>query len=99
MLGMLPNELAVFETICLALEPGSKVMIFSDGLNEATDAAGTEYGFERLSRCFARIAASGIPDRAIPEAVIQSVQNYEAGQADDQTVVLISVEEPPGGIE
>lgn len=97
MLGMLPPELANFETICLALDPGSKVMLFSDGLNEATDAAGTEFGFERLARSFARIAAAGIPDNAIPEAIIQSVQNYEAVQGDDQTVVLISVADNAAG--
>ena len=90
MLGMLPNEFAAFETICLALEPGTKTLMFSDGLSEAVDASGTEFGAERLARTFAEAGADGLAPAEIVERITGAVRAYEHEQSDDQTVVVIA---------
>ena len=90
MLGMLPNEFAAFETICLALEPGTKTLMFSDGLSEAVDAAGVEFGADRLARTFAEAGADGLAPAEIVERITGAVRAYEREQSDDQTVVVIA---------
>ena len=90
MLGMLPNEFAAFETICLSLEPGTKTLMFSDGLSEAVDGSGTEFGADRLARTFAEAGADGLPPSEIVERITGAVRAYEHEQTDDQTVVVIA---------
>jgi len=47
-LGMLPE--ASYEEQTLVLEPGEVLLIYSDGLTEARNAAGEEFGEERIER-------------------------------------------------
>ena len=88
-LGILPGELASFETICVALAPETTVMMFSDGLSEALDQEETEFGVPRLIESFRNAClACKEPDRII-DRVMDDVARYEFGQNDDQTIVLI----------
>ena len=88
-LGILPDEFAQFESICIALDPGTTVMLFSDGITEATDAAGTEFGMERLTETFRTACEGGMSIRAVLDAVTKAVSEFELEQGDDQTLVVI----------
>ncbi len=89
-LGILPREIASFDTICIALDPGTHLILFSDGLTEAVDAKGEEFGVKRLGEAlFAGCNASNDPEKIL-DTVVESVKNYEKEQTDDQTIVLIS---------
>ena len=90
MLGMLPAELAAFETICVSLEPGTRTLMYSDGLSEALDDSGVEFGAERLAATFAEAGADGAEPAEIVERITGAVRAYEREQSDDQTVVLIA---------
>jgi len=89
-LGMLPGELAEFETICVSLEPGSKTLMYSDGLSEAVDDSGAEFGEERLAATFAEAGRDGASPAEIVERITGAVRAYEHEQSDDQTVVVIA---------
>ena len=68
-LGMFPVEIQIPEPI--ALEPGDLFAVISDGIFEASDAAGEEFGVERtvgVLREHSRDATSEILSR-IREAV------------------------------
>ncbi len=88
-LGILPEDLAGFETICIAMEPETTVMMFSDGLTEATDKNRVEFGIERLSQAFLRACESEIPPGEVIGRVMDEVAGFESEQSDDQTIVLI----------
>ncbi|MDD3886071.1 MAG: SpoIIE family protein phosphatase [Victivallaceae bacterium] len=88
-LGILPGEFATFDTICFAFQPGSSMMMYSDGLSEATDRRDEEFGQARLSESFRRACDSGIPLRDVVKRVFDDVAAYEAEQHDDQTLLLI----------
>ncbi|GEM_PF-335256 len=89
-LGILPRDIASFETICIALDPGTHLLLFSDGLTEAVDARGEEFGIRRLGDAF----FDGCNDFDDPEKILDAVLNriamHEKTQTDDQTIVLIS---------
>ena len=88
-LGILPEEFAEFESICIALAPGTTVLIFSDGITEATNAAGEEFGMERLIRTFSTACEGGMSIRAVLDSVTREIAAFESEQNDDQTLVVI----------
>jgi sigma-B regulation protein RsbU (phosphoserine phosphatase) len=68
----------------LALEPGTKLLFYTDGITEAMDHSDEEYGPGRLVEHF-------LQSDACVEGLIEEVQHYSRGcpRADDATAVLI----------
>lgn len=84
------DEEATFEEASVVLEPGQTVLLYTDGISEARDAAGMMFGAESIERCL-----SGCPGDAAA-AIRQLLTCLEAHQAgtrpvDDQTVVAMHV--------
>jgi sigma-B regulation protein RsbU (phosphoserine phosphatase) len=71
------------------LDPGDSLVLFTDGISEAGDASGNEYGVKRLSN------VAGERHRWNPRellgACIKDVKAHASGakQADDQTLMII----------
>ena len=76
----------------LSIRPGSRLVIFSDGLTDAQNVAGEEFGDERLVDC-CRTIASGIDAKGAADRVMQAVGEWSVGaeQFDDTTVVVVDV--------
>ena len=70
-----------------ALAPGDLLVVFTDGVTEASDASETEYGEERLTGVVR--GAASLPTREVCQRVLEAVAAFEAGgdQYDDITVV------------
>jgi phosphoserine phosphatase RsbU/P len=80
---------AVFEEETVALQPGDAIVLFSDGVTEAFNAAGEDFGDERL---LAGIDAHrGKPPQALLEALLGEVRAFcgDAPQSDDITMVVV----------
>jgi phosphoserine phosphatase RsbU/P len=73
----------------LQLEPGDSLLLYTDGISEATDSTGTEYGISRLSNVAAE--RHGWVPQELAAACMKDVQNHSAGrkQADDQTLMVV----------
>jgi sigma-B regulation protein RsbU (phosphoserine phosphatase) len=71
-----------------ALEPGDVVVAYTDGLSEAADPAGEEYGVERLATVVR--GAAGLPARALADRIFKDVRAFTRGapQLDDLTLVV-----------
>ena len=73
----------------IRLEPGDSVVLYTDGVTEATDNAKTEFGMERLREVF----AGGAPGdaRRINDMVFDAVRSFAAGapQSDDITCLVL----------
>ncbi len=91
-LGLLSDEDAEFDTICLALDSGTSIMLFSDGLNEAVNYDRVEFGTERLVNAFSVACAHHNKPSAIIDEVMGVVRDFEYEQNDDQTILLIRYE-------
>ncbi len=89
-LGILPDELATFDSICLQFTKDMSMLLFSDGITEALSADNEEYGLERLQNEF-RISRSAkdSPDKTL-ETIINSASEFAVEQNDDQTMILIN---------
>ena len=90
-LGMWPNELAEFPTQALELEPGMQLCIFTDGINEALNADGVEFGMDRLVKNWRAIAAKHLEPEKASQALLDVTQSFVGNveQSDDQTILVI----------
>jgi sigma-B regulation protein RsbU (phosphoserine phosphatase) len=86
-LGMF--DFASYDQEALALEPGDTLVVFSDGISEAQDPTGDEYGDDRLIACLE--ANRGAAPAAMREALLASARTFAAGatQSDDMTVLIV----------
>lgn len=78
-----------FHEHSLLLGPGDLLLVYSDGVTEAFDVEGREFGEERLVAVFAEHAAAGVDAvaRALDRALAEHLVGTEPG--DDVTVVLL----------
>jgi len=88
-LGMLPDEDAEFDTICLAVDHGSSLMLFSDGLSEALNHDREEFGSDRLVNAFHVACEHRDTPSGVIDEVMAAVHEFEYEQNDDQTIVMI----------
>ena len=80
---------ATYDEGATRLEPGDVVIVCSDGVTEAQNAAGEEYGRERLVRLAA--GCHGDKPEAVMDALMAAVRGFVGGgpQADDITALVI----------
>ncbi len=80
---------ASFEEETLTLQPGDLIVLFSDGVTEAMNAADEEFTDDRLIAC-ANAHRGETPQQAL-EALLADVHAFCAGepQSDDVTVVMV----------
>ena len=88
-LGALPDEFANFDTICLSFEPGMAFLMFSDGLTEAVNEQGEEFGLPRLKEAFRRAGDLGDAPDATIQRILDAVHEFAPEAGDDQTLILI----------
>lgn len=85
---------AAYEAGTVQLDPGDVVVAFSDGITEARNTAGEEFGRERLHAILRR--CRGESARAILDAILGAIHQFSAGavQYDDITVLVFRYEGP-----
>ncbi|MBI2502733.1 MAG: SpoIIE family protein phosphatase [Candidatus Latescibacteria bacterium] len=77
------------------LGPGDYLVFCSDGIIEATDVAGAQFGYERTAATLRSGCAAGLSAAALLERIVAEVTAFrgETPQGDDQTVVVLKVED------
>lgn len=75
-----------YETLILPVEPGTRLVLFSDGVVEQPDAAGAMFGFEAAE---VALAASTVPEQDV-SSLLEAVRRHADGDfADDLTVASL----------
>ena len=82
------DEPALDEQI-VRLAPDDSLLLYTDGVTEAWDAQGLEFGLERLSTTIR--ACGDLPGQAVCDQVVATVLAYQRGvpQHDDVTLVAV----------
>jgi len=85
--GLVPE--AEYTTVCLKLEPGDTLVLFSDGVTEAMDPAEQLFGVPRLKEVL--MGQMQTPLDELQRLVLEAVENFAHGasQADDLTLLLV----------
>lgn len=90
-LGLFPQ--ATYDELHMRLTPGDLVVFFSDGITDAINSRGEDFGSERLKSLLQQhpIAATGA--QAATDAILEAVTTHQSGAEhfDDETLVVLSV--------
>jgi phosphoserine phosphatase RsbU/P len=84
-----PSATATYSRGFLNLGPGDALLLYTDGMVEATDPKGREFGIERLKRAF--LALRDRPADEIVRALVAKVGGHcrDCPSEDDRTVVVV----------
>jgi sigma-B regulation protein RsbU (phosphoserine phosphatase) len=82
---------STYDEVSFDLAAGDVYVFCSDGVFEATDTRGREFGIERLTNVV--LESRKLPARAIVESVFQAVADFRGEMAakDDMTVVALRI--------
>src|SRR5436190_16134044 len=86
-LGMLPDPAIDVQT--LRLPPGGTLLLFSDGVTEATNAQGGFFGLESVQATVQ--AYAGMPAQQLCDQLVDTLTAYRGAspQADDITLLAV----------
>jgi len=89
-IGMFANTRYTATT--LHMRPGSRLVIFTDGVTDAENAAGEDFGDERLIE-YCRTIVAGKDAKEVADKLMQAVAEWSGGRErfDDTTVVVLDV--------
>jgi phosphoserine phosphatase RsbU/P len=76
-----------FETRAHQLEPGEVVLLFTDGVSEAENASGLQFGEPKLAATMGRVE-QGVP-AAVVGGIERAVLEHLAGQAQNDDITLV----------
>jgi serine phosphatase RsbU (regulator of sigma subunit) len=88
-IGLVGEIAAYIKPQTVQLRPGDGVVLYTDGLTEAENAAGKQYGLERL--CAVMRQHWGQPAEAVKDAVVADVRRHIGDHKvyDDITLVVV----------
>jgi sigma-B regulation protein RsbU (phosphoserine phosphatase) len=71
------------------LETGDAMLLYTDGLTEAINSSGEEYGGERLNQILHRFASQ--PAEAIIAGICEDVRGFSGSEAQSDDITLIAI--------
>ncbi len=81
---------ATFRSERLGLSAGDRLLLYTDGVTEAANDAGEEFGAERLAAIFNR-GVEPLPQQW--HTIMDQVRNHASGDcSDDATLLLVAVQ-------
>ena len=84
----------VFERVTkdcsFTLEPGDCLLLYTDGVNEAMDSRGDEFGEGRLKTALAALAPQGA--RAVVNGLISELERFLGGKRSHDDITLIALQ-------
>ena len=72
------------------LEPGDRVLLYTDGVTDARSPEGEPFGAQRLVDLLARNIAGGLPVPETMRRVVRSLLEHQQGQLDDDATMLLA---------
>ena len=86
-LGVVPDVARFTTETTLELERDDLVVLYTDGITEARNAGGEQYGLDRLGETVRRHRRAPIEE--VRDAVLDDVSSWAARRDDDATLVLL----------
>ncbi|OLT31790.1 stage II sporulation protein E [Actinomadura sp. CNU-125] len=94
----LGTDLGIVPRVCEEqLQPGDRVLLYTDGIVEARDPDKREFGLVRFVDFIIRHSADGLPVPETLRRLIHSILEHHEGRLDDDaTVLVLEWHGPPG---
>lgn len=92
------DEGGVFERVTrshrIVMEPGDCLLFYTDGVREAANAEGEEFGFERMREAFFEGAQMGA--EAVLRVMQEELSNFTAGERQMDDITMVAMERRAG---
>jgi sigma-B regulation protein RsbU (phosphoserine phosphatase) len=79
-------DFATYTTLTLPIQTGDRLVLYTDGMVEATNIHQEEFGSDRLHDIVR--ATANLTDTEAADQIISSIQHWSATQNDDLTIIL-----------
>ena len=88
-IGALPDE--VYVEVCVPIGPGDSLLVYSDGITEACNHNGEQYGQERLIAAFEAGRKAALVPFALLDSIQQTLKGFTGGAPalDDQSAIIV----------
>ncbi len=80
----------VTKDMSFTMRPGDCMLLYTDGVNEAMDTKGDEFGEPRVREALARLAPQGA--RAVIDGIIAEVDAFSGGKRSHDDITLIALQ-------
>jgi sigma-B regulation protein RsbU (phosphoserine phosphatase) len=90
-LGLFPRS--SYEETCLQLSSGDMVLFFSDGIVDAVNSRGEQFGSERLANLMKQHPTAAKSAQGAVDAILEAVTVHQSGTEhfDDETIIALKV--------
>ena len=90
-LGLFPHS--TYDETCMRLNPGDMVLFFSDGIVDAINSRGEQFGSERLETLMLHHPTATDSAQDAVNAILEAVKTHQAGAEhfDDETIIVLRV--------
>jgi sigma-B regulation protein RsbU (phosphoserine phosphatase) len=78
---------AVYQQTLLTLDPGDRVLFYTDGITEARNPAGEEFGEERLARAASESDATSA--EALKDRLLDQLRAFTGGTFEDDATLIV----------
>jgi sigma-B regulation protein RsbU (phosphoserine phosphatase) len=94
-LGLFENP--NYSSVCFSPQQGDRIVMFTDGIVEANNSCGNEFGVARLRQILE--SKHGLPSSRFVDAVLYGLSSWSehaigSGQSDDITLLAIDFKAP-----
>jgi serine phosphatase RsbU (regulator of sigma subunit) len=86
-LGIAEDISGFLEDTAVSVAPGDTILLFTDGVTEATSRAGELFGQNRLERLLKQHA--DLTPSKLVQRIVAEVEGFQEEQSDDITVVVL----------
>ncbi|MFN7131891.1 MAG: PP2C family protein-serine/threonine phosphatase, partial [Myxococcales bacterium] len=86
-IGVVPDTRGLAGDLDVPLGEGDLLLLFTDGVTEATSASGEMFGEERLAEALHKVAELPLPTAL--QTLLSQVQRFQSQREDDVTLMLI----------
>ena len=72
------------------MNPGDILLLYTDGLNEAIDRDGDEFGMDRLNRAVEKYSSES--SETLIRSIVEEVKQFSMGISQTDDITLIAIE-------
>jgi len=77
-----------FKACQISLEPGDNLIVYTDGIPDALDVRGTQFGLKGMTTCLGN--PSGATPKQLAERLVKAVQTHAVGRSPHDDITLVS---------